>query len=636
MSMKRFLPYLAICFFSLTAAHAAVAASAEQPNILWISAEDISAHFGCYGDPHAITPHIDRLAEDGVRYTHAFTTAGVCAPCRSGIITGLYQTTLGTQHMRGEAKLPEFIKPFPVYLRQAGYYCTNNSKQDYQFKPPKETWDQSNSKAHWRNRQDRSQPFFAVFNFTGCHESGIASESKYQSVTKELTPPQRQDADSLTTFPPYYSDSDIAREDWKRNYELITAMDAWAGDLIQQLKDDGLYDETIIFFWSDHGVGLPRAKRWLYDSGTHIPLVVHVPKKFRIDGQGRPGTVSNQLISSIDFGPTVLNLAGLELPQHVQGQPFLGLKLPEPRKYIYGARDRMDERYDIIRMVRNHRFQYIRNYEPLKTYYQYMNTPEKGATMKDLREKHNAGTLNPIADAYFAPTKPVEELYDCEADPHQIHNLIDDPVHAEVLSELRHAHLAWVKETRDLGLVAEPILVQREKEIGHRYGILRGENAQAAADQLADTAALASSGPQALPELITALSHAEPAVRYWGATGLGNIGQHALPAKEALKKTLREDSSPVVQIAAARALCGIGESEVALPTLVKHLDSGEQWERLHAAIVLDQIDDQARPVIAEMHKNLEPRNDLYANGKYVIRVLNRALNQLEVTSRSVP
>ncbi|MFG0332746.1 MAG: sulfatase-like hydrolase/transferase, partial [Maioricimonas sp. JB049] len=236
--------------------------AAERPNILWLSCEDISPHIGCYGDPHAVTPNVDRLAREGVRYSHAFTTAGVCAPCRSGIITGMYQTTLGTHHMRCTAKLPDQIRPFPTYLRQAGYYCTNNSKQDYQFRTPPGTWDESSRRAHWRNRPDASQPFFSVFNFTGCHESGIASESKYRDVTEVLDPDQRQDPAALE-LPPYYPDTPVVREDWKRNYELITAMDDWAGQLIAQLKEDGLFENTIIMFWSDHGVGLPRAKRWV-------------------------------------------------------------------------------------------------------------------------------------------------------------------------------------------------------------------------------------------------------------------------------------------------------------------------------------------------------------------------------------
>ncbi|MEQ8791307.1 MAG: sulfatase [Pirellulaceae bacterium] len=638
--MKHRFPLLAL----LLSLFAAPALAAERPNILWLSCEDISPHIGCYGDPHAVTPHIDRLASEGVRYANAFTTAGVCAPCRSGIITGMYQTTLGTQHMRSQARLPEFIKPFPTYLRQAGYYCTNNSKQDYQFSTPKGTWDESSGKAHWRGRPDEEQPFFAVFNFTGCHESGIASAAKYKSVTSKLAPEQRQDAKTLTTLPPYYADTPVIREDWKRNYELITAMDAWAGDLLAQLEEDGLADDTIVFFWSDHGIGLPRAKRWLYDSGTHIPLVVRIPEKLRVGKQGVPGAVTDQLVSSIDFGPTVLNLAGVPLPEHAQGRPFLGRKTPPPRDYVYGARDRMDERYDIIRMVRDQRYKYLRNYEPLKTYYQYMNTPEQGATMAELRRLHEAGELPTAAEHYFAPRKAVEELYDTQSDPHEIHNLAADPAYAEVLKRLRAAHLAWVEETKDLGLIAEPLLVAREKQIGHRYGILRQRGGDALSWRVARTAVLASSDASALPKLVAALEDEDAAVRYWGAVGIGNLaggqgGGDQLGGAKSADVAVRQalgDESAVVRIAAARALCRLGQPEDALPVLARELEGGEQWERLQAAIVLDEAEEQARPVIDAMRAALTPRKELYAGGKYTVRVLNRALNQLDGANRSVP
>ncbi len=627
--------YLSALVLYLSLFVASVGYSSERPNILWLSAEDINAHFGCYGDPHAITPHIDKLAAEGTRYTHAFTTAGVCAPCRSGIITGMYQTTIGTQHMRGHALIPDEVKPFPTYLRQAGYYCTNTSKEDYQFETPKNSWDESSSKAHWRNRKDKNQPFFSVFNFTGCHESGIAGTEKYRKITENLTPEQRQEPDALTTFPPYYPDTPRAREDWKRNYELITAMDAWAGDLIQQLKDDGLYENTIIFYWSDHGVGLPRAKRWLYDSGTRIPLIIRIPEQFRVEGQGIPSTVTDRLVSSIDLGPTVLRLAGIRAPEVMQGRAFLGQDLAPARNYVYGARDRMDERYDIIRMARDHRYKYIRNYEPLKTYYQYMNTPEKGATMQELRARHDAGILRPAADYYFSPTKPVEELYDTQFDPHELNNLAADPAHKNTLERLRNAHLAWVKETRDTGLLAEPILVEREKEIGHRYGILRQVSDAGFSDRLADIAAAASGGVAALPKLEAAMQDQDAAIRYWGAIGIGNVGQSAARAAKLMEHALR-DKSAVVRIAAARALERLGHPELALPTLIKELDKGEQWERLHAAIVLDEMEGNALPAKDAMHAALKPREELYANGKYVVRVINRALNQLEGTDREVP
>ena len=337
----------------------------ERPNVVWISAEDISPHFGFAGDKQAKTPHLDELARQGTYYSNAFTSAGVCAPCRSGIITGMYQNSVGTHHMRCNATLPDWLRPFPLYLREAGYYCTNASKTDYQFSEPgkNEIWDECGGKGHWKDRAE-GQPFFAVFNYTGCHESGIASEEKYKSVTADLTDDQRQDPEALSSLPPYYPNTAVVREDWKRNYELITAMDAWAGDLIEEIKDAGEWENTIVMFWSDHGVGLPRAKRWLYDSGTHVPLVVHVPEKFKAFRTTKPGVTDDRLVSSVDFGPTVVALAGLEVPAHMHGSSFLG-DAPE-RDYVYGARDRMDERYDIIRAVRDKRYRYIRNFEPLK------------------------------------------------------------------------------------------------------------------------------------------------------------------------------------------------------------------------------------------------------------------------------
>lgn len=602
-------------------------AASPRPNILWISAEDISPHLGCYGDPHAITPNLDQLANEGVRYSHAFTTAGVCAPCRSGIITGVYQTTLGTHHMRCQAKLPKHVRPFPAYLRESGYYTTNNSKEDYQFATPADTWDESSRQAHWRNRGE-NQPFFAVFNFTGCHESGIARDDKYYAVTRRLSVDQRQDATRLTTLPPYYPDTPRVREDWKRNYELITAMDAWAGELIGQLKADGLYDDTIIMFWSDHGVGLPRAKRWLYDSGVHIPLIVHIPPQFRIGSDGKPGSVADQLISSIDLGPTVLNLAGLKVPAYIQGKAFLGANLPAPRDYVFGARDRMDERYDIIRMVRDKRFKYLRNYEPFKEYFQHMETPEKGATMKELRLAHAEGRLPPAAARYFQDTKPVEELYDTASDPHEIHNLAGDPDYANALERMRSEHFGWVKKTLDLGLIAEPILAERDQQVDGRYSILRQPEGEKIAKSIANAAASASAGKTALPRLIEAVQHQDAAVRYWGAIGMGNIGVDASSATSQLKELLH-DPSDCVQIAAARAICRMNPSSTPLLVLAQMLEDGEQWHRLQAAIVLDELGGNAVPVLASMRAALKPRTQLYARGKYTVRVLKRAISELE-------
>ncbi|HBU58420.1 MAG TPA: sulfatase, partial [Verrucomicrobiales bacterium] len=495
-----------------------------------------------------------------------------------------------------------------------GYYCTNNSKKDYQFREPKDTWDESGGKAHWRKRKS-GQPFFSVFNFTGCHESGISGEAKYKSVTQNLKASQRQDASELK-LPPYYPDTPIVREDWKRNYELITAMDAWAGDLIKQLKDDGLYENTIIIFWSDHGVGLPRAKRWLYDSGTRVPLIVRQPA-------GEVG-VSDRLVSSIDFGPTVLKLAGLDIPKHMQGRSFIEGR---PRKYVFGARDRMDERYDIIRSVRDKRYRYIRNYEPLKTYYQYMNTPEKGATMKEIRRTAKAGKLPPAAKLFMATSKPTEELYDLKNDPHEINNLVGNSKYTDKLVELRKAHSDWVKRTGDLGLLPEAEIEIREKAAGSRFDILRGKNKLNV--QLGNAAAMASAGVYALPSMIQSMQHSDAAVRYWGATGVGNVGKTAVNARQPMIDALK-DKSPSVRIAAARALAKLGDLESALPVLEMELQSEHQWGRLAAAIVLDEMGDQARPAIPALKKALVNQPN-----KYIVRVANRALNELLGTNNTV-
>jgi uncharacterized sulfatase len=609
------------------------AADQVRPNILWISCEDISPHLGCYGDPHAITPNLNALATQGVRFSHAYTTAGVCAPCRSGIITGMYQNSIGTHHMRCDARLPDWLRPFPMLMRESGYYCTNNSKTDYQFSRPtsQQIWDHSGRDAHWKNRSDKSQPFFAVFNFTGCHESGIAGDQKYREVTRELSPDQRQDASRLTTLPPYYPDTPTVREDWKRNYELITAMDAWAGNLIEELKAEGVDGETIVFFWSDHGVGLPRAKRWLYESGTHIPLIVRIPEKFRVQGQGQPSSVDSQLVSSVDFGPTVLNLAGVAIPDYIQGRAFLGTGLTAPRRYIFGARDRMDERYDIIRAVRDQRFRYIRNFEPLKPYYQYMNTPEKGATMGEIRKAEKAGSLTPTGSLFSGPRKPVEELYDVANDPHEIHNLADDPDYASRLREMRAALAQWQNEIGDLGLIPEAEIERIEQQVGSRYQILRsGPDPAKTLGRLVEIATEASMGMEQYESLVAGLKSPDAAVRYWAATGLGNIGSDATSAlPEILAAT--EDPSSSVRIAAARAAARMGEVERALTVLEAELVSEHQWGRLAATIVLDEMDDSARPAVEALKAALVDQPN-----KYIVRVANRALNELLGTNQQVP
>jgi uncharacterized sulfatase len=442
-----------------------------RPNFLWISTEDINPDLGCYGDKYAVTPNIDRFATQGVRYDNVFDHSGVCAPTRSGIITGMYPTTLGTQHMRCQGVPPAQVKCFPEYLRAAGYYCTNNVKTDYQFDPPLTAWDECSGKAHWRNRP-KDRPFFAVFNILTTHEGQIRSRNPaLMKRLSSLSQDQRHDP-ARAVLPPYYPDTPKVRQDWARYYDLITLMDEEMQDLLDQLEADGLAEDTIVWFWGDNGRGLPRAKRWLYDSGTRVPLIVRVPEKWRklvMPGHPemlKPATSNGDLIAFIDFAPTMLSMAGIEIPRHIQGRAFLGDQTAPPREYVFGARDRMDEACDLIRYVRDKRFKYIRNYMPYLSRGQDIDYMNQMPAMQEMRRLHAQGKLAGPQKQYFEPTKPVEELYDIVADPHEVNNLAGDPKCQDVLERMRKAHHQWYRDTMDVGLIPEPIFDELKRPGG--------------------------------------------------------------------------------------------------------------------------------------------------------------------------
>lgn len=460
----------------LVTASLTVFAQTLRPNILWISTEDISPDLKCYGDEYAVTPNVDRLAAQGVRYTNAFSTAPVCAPSRSAIITGMYPTTIGSMHMRSKAVPPAGIKAFTEYLRAAGYYTTNNSKTDYNFeappshRPPDTVWDECSGKAHWRNRTDKSQPFFAVFNFVVSHESQVrVPDDIYKKNTSRLKPEEFHDP-AKAKLPPYYPDTPLVRKDWARYYDNITATDYLVADILKQLEEDGLAENTIVFFWGDHGRGLPRGKRFLYDSGLRVPLIVRWP------GQIKAGTTNDELVSLFDLGPTVLSLAGVPVPAHMQAQAILGAQKKAPREFAFAHRDRMDETYDMMRSVMGKQFHYIKNFNPGRPYAQHIEYQEEMPTMKEWRRLYKdhmnaldpkyGKALNPTQLLFMAPNKPPEELYDVVADPHEINNLAALPQHQATLKQMRAALEKWQKETKDLGSVPEADLRERMRPGG--------------------------------------------------------------------------------------------------------------------------------------------------------------------------
>lgn len=434
--------------FSVFCASSAIA---QKPNIVWLVTEDISPYLASYGDSTAKTPNLDRLAREGVRYTNLFGVSGVCAPSRSCLITGMYPTSVGTDNMRtlntlSSIGIPKYsvvlapqIKMFSELMRIGGYYCTNNNKQDYQFEAPRSGWDESSKTAHWRNRP-QGKPFFSVINFNVTHESQI-----WEKKTDPLLVNP-----ALVPLPPYYPESPVIRTDVARMYSNIMEMDKQVGVVLKQLEDDGLLENTIVVWYSDNGGPLPRGKREIYDSGIHVPMLIRFPNK------QYAGTVDGQLISFVDFAPTTLSLAGIQVPSYMQGQAFLGYsKAIRPRKYIYAARDRMDSEYDMVRAVRDDRFKYIKNFQPEKPYMQNIVYRKQMDLMNELLRFEKEGKLNTTQQLWFRKTKDREELFDTKNDPFELKNLAADPQYASKLAELRTELDKWMKFTNDKGFIPE-------------------------------------------------------------------------------------------------------------------------------------------------------------------------------------
>jgi arylsulfatase A-like enzyme len=448
---------------SASASSQAAAGRPSRPNILWISNEDMSPRLGAYGDRLARTPTLDRLAKESIRFTNAFTTAPVCAPSRAAIITGMFQNAIGAQHMRTTedrfadlpgpylAVPPFYVKAFPEYLRAAGYFTSNRVKTDYQFGEPFTIWDDHGQQAHWRNRPDKTQPFFSVFNITVTHESQIFPSSPARKGKPLVTDP------ATVTVPPYLPDTPLVREELARVYDNIADMDTRVAEILRELDEDGLTDNTIVFYWSDHGDGIPRSKRSLYDSGLRVPLMIRWPKNASIV----PGSVSDQLVSFVDLAPTVLALAGVEIPAHLQGRVLVGPKAqPEP-PVVFAARDRMDIEYDMMRAARDKRFLYVRNFHPELPYAGHIPYRNQSAIMQEWFRLQAEGKLPEAAKAWMQTSRPAEELYDTVADPHQLRNLAAESAHRTTLERLRNAVTEWMARIDDQGLINEPEMIQR-------------------------------------------------------------------------------------------------------------------------------------------------------------------------------
>lgn len=516
---------------------------ADKPNILWITSEDNGPHLGCYGDDYATTPNLDGLAAKGLIYRNAWSTAPVCAPARTTIISGVYPPATGGQHMRSMVNMPEFMKMYPQYLKEAGYYCTNNSKEDYNVaKPVEKVWDESSRDAHWKNRA-QGQPFFAIFNITTSHESQIRKRP-HQAV---------HDPDKVRV-PAYHPDTPEVRQDWAQYHDKLSEMDATAGQYLREIEEAGLADDTIIFYYGDHGSGMPRSKRWPYNSGLSVPLIVHVPEKFK---QLAPddytiGGETDRLVGFIDLAPTLLSIVGIKPPQHMQGHAFMGKYETDPVKYQFGFRGRMDERYDLVRSVRDKRYVYIRHYMPHRIYGQYIQYMFQTPTTQVWKKMYDAGQLK-APMTYFWEQKPVEELYDLEYDPDEVKNLAESPSHRAVLNRFRQVHQDWVLETRDLGFLPEGEIHHRAEgstpyEMGHNNEAYDLESVF----QIAQIAA--GRDAESIPDLLDALRSEDSAVRFWGALGFLIRGREVVRSHENELLLALKDDSPYVRAIAGEAL----------------------------------------------------------------------------------
>jgi arylsulfatase A-like enzyme len=553
---------------------------------------------GCYGDPLANTPNIDNLASKGILYKNAYSTAPVCSPARSCLVTGVYATSLGTQNLRSDFEIPEFIRTLPHVLRDNGYYCSNNYKEDYNFYDST-IWDESSHDAHWRKRP-AGKPFFSVFNFETTHQSQIfgSDEAFHDKYGHLLTDEERTKPQDIN-LQPYYFDSPQVRKLWARYYDLVTIMDRQVGQILEQLEEDGLAENTIVFFYSDHGTGMPRAKRALYNSGVKVPLIVFIPERFGHFTDYEPGTITDDLISFVDFPPTILNILNIKIPEYMQGKPFFGKNI-QKRETVFATSDRVDEAFEISRTVKNKKYSYIRNFLPHLPLIQPNFYTDQSEIMQELLRLKETSEMTPAQKSMWLSERTPEELYDLENDPFETNNLAGDPSYQGVLLRMRHELINWLMETYDTGLIPEGYLlencnqttayeVSRNKQFYPIEKVLNTNNILLQEDIKED-------------ELITRLSDPDMLTRFWAAVSLQYLNKASEEMIEGLNKALH-DPSIYVQLAASETLCALDHCDaVAQGIILRGLKSDEKIINLMASRIFELNKDKADDIIIQVQK----------------------------------
>ena len=576
--------------------------AADRPNILWLTSEDHGPHMGCYGDTFADTPVVDALAAKGMLFKHCWSNAPVCAAARTTIIAGMYSPSTGGQHMRSMVPMPKGTKMYPQFLREAGYYCTNNSKEDYNLVKPDGVWDESSGNAHWKKRTE-GQPFFAIFNETCSHESQLRKRPHVA-----IHDPAK------VRVPAYHPDTSEVRQDWAQYYDQVTLADASAGKRLKEIEDAGLAGDTIVFYYADHGSGMSRNKRWPSNSGLHVPMVVYFPEKWKhlAPKEYAAGVKSDRLVSFVDLAPTLLSLVGVQPPDWMQGHAFAGKFQSEPQPFIYGFRGRMDERYDCVRSVTDGRFVYLRNYMPHLSQGQHVAYQFETPSTRVWRKLYDEGKLTPEQSIFWKEPKDAEELYDLQSDPDEVHNLAAKPEHAETLAKMRAAQEGLALKIRDAGMLPEGEMHQRS-EGTTPYDMAHDDKLYPLERILKIAGEATSMKSDTMADLKAGFADPDSAIRYWSAMGIRMRGADGVSAAHDELVKAAKDSSTYVQVVANWALAKYGsdaDREAALPALVNLANWSQHnvFTSMSALNAIGDLGDKAKP-IADQLKTLPAKGE---------------------------
>jgi len=583
----------------------------DRPNILWLTYEDTSPQFvSCYGQtPVVTTPNIDQLAAEGVRFDNAFAPAPVCSASRSAIITGVCNEALGLGHHRSKYPIPRDLIPgFPKYLQEVGYYTTNNVKTDYNIEDERDfiqaTWNESSPKAHWRNRTG-GEPFFSVFNYLDSHQSRTMTFpwGKYEEEVVNKLPEDEVVGPEGVALPPIYRDNDEMRRHLSRTYNSLRLCDRRMEERLDELRADGLMDDTIVFCFADHGEGIPRGKCNGIGFGYRAAFVIYFPDKYAHLSPWGTQVVTDELVSFEDLAPTLLSLAGVPVPEYMTGRAFLGPQRQAPPPYIFASRNRLDDTPDLCRSAMDGRFVYTRNFFPHLPVVKYQKYSDVGGFMRSIRRDYVEGKLNPVQAELVEPTRPLEYLYDLLADTWEIRNLAEDPAYADDLRRLRQATFDHMHDVHDVMFLPEREMVRRARESSPYER--RADVDYNPLSEMLKAAELVGAGAEALPRQIELLSHERDVVRYWAAVGIYAAREHLEPLTEAVRAKL-DDPAAFVQVELAAALCAACRDPEAKRLLEEHLLSDDEL-LAHQAVEKILYMPKAAPEFAETFDKLHAR-----------------------------